>query len=96
LSGNIIVDANGKQNLYDYHTGDFEKRIQNYIIGKNPSYISEPQHIEQARGESSLNLLSDLFGKTGSKPHDIIGRWRRLDERQIEKMLGWIDDMKAG
>lgn len=96
LSGNIIVDENGNQNSYDYHKGNFEQRIQNYIIGKNPNYISEPEHIEMARGQKSLSLLSDVFGKEGNKPHDIIGRWRKLDERQIDKMLAWLDEIKAG
>jgi len=96
LSGNIIVDKHGNQNSFDYHKGDFEKRIENYIIGKNPNYLSTNEEVEKARGEASLEILSDVFGKTGTKPHDIIGRWRKLDERQIEKMLHWLDDIKTG
>lgn len=95
LSGNIIVDVDGNQNPYDYHRGNFEKRIQNYIIGKNPNYISDKKHVEQARGKASLEILSDVFGKSGNKPHDIIGRWRKLDERQVEKILNWLDQIKV-
>lgn len=96
LSGNIIVDKNGNQNQFDYHKGNFEQRIQNYIIGKNPNYISDADHIKRARGAASLGILSDIFGKEGNKPHDIIGRWRKLDERQIDKMLNWLDEIKVG
>src|ERR1041385_4880558 len=35
LRGNIITDANGRQVSCDYHD-NFEKRLDNYIVGYNP------------------------------------------------------------
>tara|TARA_B100001146_G_scaffold224002_1_gene240216 strand:- start:2943 stop:3491 length:549 start_codon:yes stop_codon:yes gene_type:complete len=94
LSGNIIVDENGNQNPYDYHNGDFEKRIENYIIGKNPIYFDNEADIEKARGNATIEILQDIFNKEGNKPHDIIGRWRRLDEKQIQKLINWMEHIK--
>uniref|UniRef100_UPI003A929238 hypothetical protein n=1 Tax=Gelidibacter japonicus TaxID=1962232 RepID=UPI003A929238 len=94
LSGNIIVDKNGQQNSFDYHSGDFEKRIENYIIGRNPVYFDKEAEIEKARGNETLDILSDLFNKKGDKPHQIIGRWRRMDEKQIKKLLDWMEYIK--
>jgi hypothetical protein len=95
IEGNIIVDANGKQNPYDYHQGNFDKRIENYIIGKNPLYFNKEDEIEKARGQATLEILADVFGKTGKTPFEIIGRWRKMDEKQIKKVVSWIDELKS-
>jgi hypothetical protein len=97
IVGNIIVDKNGEQNKFDYHKGNFQKRIENYIIGKNPTLFQKPDEVERARGEASLKILRDLFDKEGGeKPHDIIGRWRRLEQKQIERLLAWMEEIKHG
>lgn len=94
IEGNIIVNAEGKQNPYDYHKGNFEKRIENYIIGKNGLYLDKPKEIEKARGKATLDILEDVFEKKGKTPFEIIGRWRKLDEKQIDKINTWIEDIK--
>lgn len=94
LSGNIIVDENGNQNSFDYHGGDFEKRIENYIIGKNPIYFEKKSEIEMARGDATIEILQDLFNKKGETPFSIIGRWRKLEEKQIKKLLDWMEHIK--
>src|SRR5262245_49994656 len=38
VSGNIIVTPQGKQSAADYHE-NFERRIENYIVGKKPHVI---------------------------------------------------------
>lgn len=95
ISGNIIVDAKGNQNSFDYHSGDFDKRIENYIIGKNPIYLTKAKEIEAARGDETMNILREIFKKKGGeKPFDIIGRWSRMDERQIEILVDWMKEIK--
>lgn len=97
IAGNIIVDANGKQNKFDYHEGNFEKRIENYIIGKNPLYITKTKSIEAARGKETMGILREIFDKKGGEiPFDIIGRWRKLDETQIHQLTAWIKEIKRG
>lgn len=95
ISGNIIVNEKGEQNAFDYHNG-FDQRIENYIIGKNPTYFDKQEEIEKARGEETMNILRELFNKDGQKPHDVIGRWRRMDEKQIDRLLSWMEGIKAG
>jgi hypothetical protein len=97
ISGNIIVDSEGKQNKFDYHEGNFQKRIENYIIGKNPIYFTKQKEIEAARGKETMKILREVFKmKGGSIPFDIIGRWRKMDENQIELLTSWIRDIKRG
>lgn len=95
LSGNIIVDENGNQNSYDYHTGDFNKRIENYIVGKNPIYFDKKNDIEKARGEATIEILQDIFDKKGSTPFEIIGRWRKMNSSQIDKLTAWMEHIKG-
>lgn len=94
LSGNIIVDENGKHVEADYHS-NYEKRIENYIIGKNPIVIEGEKQVEKAR-EETLYMLNQLFGKEESSVYKIIARWRKLDEAQIKDLLGWMNDIRRG
>lgn len=93
LSGNIIVNADGTRSSVDYHSS-FEKRLDNYIVGARPVLLEKNTEIQQARDET-LDALSDIFGKKSSRLSDITGRWRRLDEVQIAKMLDWLNGIKA-
>lgn len=96
IIGNIIVDANGKQNDFDYHDGNFEKRIENYIIGKNPIYFTKEEEIEAARGEVTMEILREVFKKNGgSTPFDIIGRWSKVNEGQIDQLVSFIKEIKG-
>lgn len=93
LRGNIIVDKSGKRNSFDYHTGELRKRIENYVIGKKAVVIEKPAAIERARIETPL-ILSSLFGKEGTKPSEIIGRWRKMDSHQVNDLLQWMQSIR--
>lgn len=93
LAGNIIVDALGNHSDLDYHS-DFEKRIENYIVGKDPIYLDSPDAIEKGR-EETVEFLQGLIGKEGSKPAEILGRWRKLDDQQISELRSWLTSLSA-
>jgi hypothetical protein len=95
LTGNIIVDANGKQHPLDNHTS-FERRIKNYVVGCNPLYLTEPDEIANAR-EQTIYVLQNLLGKAGTSPFQLIGRGKtRLDFRQIQELRDWMLSLKTG
>lgn len=94
LKGNIIIDANGKHLDIDYHS-NFEKRIENYIIGKNPIVIEEEKQIETAR-EETLYFLNHLFGKKEDSVHKVASRWRKLDQSQVVDVIDWLQHIKRG
>lgn len=93
LTGNIIVDGTGQQHFLDNHD-NFEKRLENYIVGKNPIVLSESAEIEKAR-QGTLEMLKTLFNKDGKMPRDIVGRMRKLDEEQVEKLKAWLKSLKT-
>jgi len=93
LAGNIIINADGSRSEVDYHT-NFERRLDNYVVGRRPVVLTKPAEIEQAR-EETLGVLADVFGKKADRLFDITGRWRRLDEKQVEKLLTWMRDVKT-
>lgn len=94
VSGNIIVDSQGKHNELDYHT-NFGKRIENYIVGRDPIVLEDRREIELGR-EQTVPVLQELFQKQGRVVADIVGRWRRLDENQIDNVLQWLTTLKEG
>lgn len=86
LSGNIIVDSLGKQHPLDYHK-NFERRIENYIVGRDPVYLKKPAEVNLAR-EHSIEILKKIFDiRHAIRIADVIGRMRRLDERQVQKLI---------
>ena len=89
--GNIIVDSRGKHHPLDHHK-NFEGRIENYIVGRDPLVLTTPLQIKAAR-EETVDILSDVFGKNGSKPFEIIGRYRKMDEHQIDQLRTWLKDL---
>lgn len=93
IGGNVIIDSKGNQHKLDNHT-NYERRLENYLIGKNPVLLDKPSEIERSRQET-LPFLSDLFGKSGNRVFDIIGRQRKLNEEQVNKMLKWLEDIKS-
>ena len=93
LAGNVIVDADGNQSSLDYHSS-FKNRIENYIVGKNPIVLQTKPEISAAR-EQTVGALGDVLGKPGETPKDIVGRWRRLDERQITRLVDWLRSVKG-
>lgn len=92
LKGNIIIDQNGKPLDFDYHN-NYEKRIENYIIGKDPIFIDKEEQVNKAR-EETLYVLNNLFGKKEDAVHKIIGRWRKLSDYQINDLIGWMNQIK--
>jgi len=93
FSGNIIIDEHGKQLPYDTHT-NYEKRLDNYIIGKNPIILEKEKEIEKARNET-INALNDIFRKNGEKVHDIIGRCSRMNENQVKDLMHFMEIIKS-
>jgi len=93
ILGNIIVQPDGTQNPDDNHS-NFERRLENYIIGGDPIELNAPAEVKQSRDET-LSTLSRLFGREGNRPFDIIGRARTLDVEQVGQMRSWLEGIKA-
>lgn len=93
MLGNVIVDEQGRHDPRDYH-GDFERRIENYIVGEHPVLLESPGEVQRGR-EETLGALQHLLNRAGDRVYDIVGRWRRLDERQIHDLVGWLSAIKS-
>jgi hypothetical protein len=94
LLGNIPVDAAGAKHPLDRHpTKNFERRIENFLVGDKAVHLESQSEVEVARTET-LPFLSQLRGKAGNRVYDIIGRASKLDEGEVEKMLEWFDQVK--
>ncbi|MHC5537087.1 hypothetical protein ACYOEI_02485 [Singulisphaera rosea] len=92
LTGNVIVNAEGKQHVLDGHN-KFDRRIQNYIIGTNPIVLSTPTEIAEGR-RLTLEILQDVFGKKGDSVRSIIGRCSNMNEKQVEKLRRLLEALK--
>ncbi len=90
--GNIIVTANGRQSRHDAHD-NFERRVENYVVGCNPTYLDSKPEFDRARRET-LQVLSDVVGRQGERVFDIIGRHRKLDAEQVTALVQWLDSIK--
>jgi hypothetical protein len=93
ITGNVIVDASGKQHELDHHNM-FERRIENYIVGTNPIVLSTPAEIAEGR-RLTLEILQDVFQKKGDSIRSIIGRCSNMDEKQIEKLRRLLEAVKG-
>jgi hypothetical protein len=92
LTGNVIVNAEGKQHELDGHD-KFDRRIQNYIVGTNPIVLTTPAEIAEGR-RLTLEILQDVFGKKGDSVRSIIGRCSNLDEKQVENLRRLLAALK--
>lgn len=92
LAGNIIVDKDGNRTSVDYHS-NFAKRIDNYVVGRKPLVLEKPAHVQRGRDET-LEALGDLFSVKAKRLSEITGRWRKLDETQIDKLQAWLRSIK--
>ena len=92
LEGNIIIDEKGNHLEIDYHS-NHEKRIENYIIGKDAIVINDESEVKKAR-EETLSFLNNLFSKNEDSISKIVARWRKLNEGQIDELLTWMGDIK--
>ncbi|MDX6610948.1 MAG: hypothetical protein QOD75_134 [Blastocatellia bacterium] len=96
VTGNIIVTAQGRQHPLDTHDpSTFARRIENYVTGRNPVVLTSRREIQSGR-DDTLYVLSHVLGKKGRVPKDIMGRWSRLDDRQIRELRDWLVSIKAG
>jgi hypothetical protein len=91
-TGNIIVDSEGRHSPLDSHS-NFERRIENYIVGRIPLYLERSKEIDRAR-ENTLSFLADEFGQSGDNIGQIIGRWRRLNSNQVANIIEFLQSMK--
>ena len=96
LQGNIIVLPNGRQNPLDSHdSATFEQRIENYLVGSNPVVLDSPREIELGR-DQTLDKLADILDKPrANRVIDVMARWAKLDEGQVNEMLRWLRAIKA-
>ena len=93
LPGNIIITADGEQHPQDQHA-NFERRLENYIVGGEPIVLEASQEIERARDET-LTTLSHLFGRGGNRVFDVIGRGRKMDAQQVDELRNWMASLKG-
>jgi hypothetical protein len=82
--GNIIIDQYGRQNPLDDHD-NFEQRIDNYIVGRDPIVLVPPREIVRGRLET-LDVLKRVLRKDGASPINVMDPRSRLDEDQIEEI----------
>jgi hypothetical protein len=90
--GNIIALPDGTQHPNDRHS-NFESRIKNYVLGKNPVVLETPKEVEIGR-ERSVGILSELFDRAGTRIQQVMGRNRKLSDAQAERLRRALEDIK--
>jgi len=94
LSGNIIVNSDGKQHELDDHKS-FDERIKNYVIGRNRIALSTDEEIAKGRAQT-LEALQDILHKSGKSPFQVVGRFgSSLTEGQIIQLRKWLASIKG-
>jgi hypothetical protein len=95
LTGNIIVDGDGRQHPLDDHNS-FDKRIKNYVIGKNVLALETDPEIAAGRRDT-MEILQDILRKKGKSPVNLVTRFGTdLNEQQIMRLRDWLDQIKRG
>ncbi len=93
LTGNIIVNSRGTQHHLDEHQGA-DRRIANYVIGKNLVALITPAEIGLGR-EQTLEVLCDILQKRGASPWAVVGRGGvYLSEDQVIQFREWLTSIK--
>jgi hypothetical protein len=92
-NGNIIVNANGRYNRFDwdYHKNRFDEIRPYYVIGdtKESEFFSEERILELAPG--FVAILKRVFGTRKNSVFGIIGRkGRTMSEEQVRRLLAWL------
>ena len=96
IAGNILIDADGNQHALDTHSPDnFARRIENYLVGMNPVALETPAEVARGRNETLERLASILEKRRANRVIDVMGRWARLDQAQVQKTLDWLQGIKA-
>lgn len=95
LQGNVIVDEFGTKHPLDGHSDEsFQRRVRNFIVGKNAVSLDTEREVELGR-QRTLGKLADLFERQGNRPIDIMGRHRKLDDGQVNGLMDWLRGIKA-
>ncbi|WP_370155401.1 hypothetical protein [Ferrovibrio sp.] len=96
LQGNVVVDGAGKKHQLDHHSPDtFEKRIENYLVGTDGIALETPREVELGR-QQTLSKLSQILNRPrGNRVIDVMSRWSKLDEKQVNDMLDWLRGIKT-
>ena len=94
VRGNVIVDEKGAQHPLDAHKPDeFTGRTHGFVIGAEKVVLTTQAEADLARRET-VPMLERLTGVSGSRPIDIIGRMKKLDEKQIGELASWLSDVR--
>src|SRR5258708_238093 len=94
VTGNVIVNAKGKQHELDHHDKDtFDRRIENYIVGTNPIALLTLEEIAEGRART-LEILREVFDLKGNSIRELLGRHRNMTEKQIIKLRSLLDEVK--
>ena len=92
--GNIVILPDGRQHPLDRHNPEtFQRRIKNYVVGRNLIALKSHEEITLGRKET-LPVLREVLGKEGASPIKVIGRWSKLDKGQIITIRDWLEDLK--
>lgn len=96
VTGNVICDQYGDQHPLDHHQ-NFERRLQNYVVGTNPLVLTGPLEIARARRETP-EMLARLCSKQPQFPlTKLLGRGgKKLDGSQINELRSWLESLKRG
>ena len=96
LRGNIIVNADGSRNNLDEHdVQSFNRRVQNYIVGTKPLVLTTEEEVRRGREETLGQLSQVLQRPRANRVIDLMGRWKRLDEGQVEDIAEWLRGIKG-
>ena len=85
LHGNIIVDRLRNQHPLDQHPSGskFDRRIKNFVVGKNLVTPTSPGEISKARNQT-MDILRRVLGKLGQNPFELIGKsGKNLNENRF-------------
>src|SRR5436190_3271813 len=93
LTGNVIVDASGRQHKLDDHKS-FHERVKNYVVGTNLVSLVTPFEINEGRRQT-LEALRDILHKGGDSAVEVVGRWgTHLTEEQVLQLRNWLHRIK--
>ena len=95
--GNVIVNSRGKQHPLDTHDPKtFERRIRDYVVGRNPLALSTTSEIARGRQET-MDMLRYVTAKGGTTPISLVGRGGiKLDDSQVRDLKNWLESVKRG
>jgi hypothetical protein len=72
----------------------FDRRIENYVVGKNPLVLSTLEEIAEGRRQT-MEALRDILQARGDTPIEVVGRWgKKITQRQILQLREWLASLK--